>query len=319
MRVNVPVELAPPVTVLGLNVSDVNEAAVTVRVAVLVRPYTPEIEAVVVEDTALVVMVNDAVVDPAAIVILAGTCAAKVLLLRRVTTDPLVGAAAFRVTVPVALFPPTTDVGLRVNDDKVGALIVRVVVLSTPYVAEIVAVVFTATGVVVIVNVAVREPAAIVMLAGTIAADVLLCSVTNAPPAGAAPLKVTVPVEEAPPVTVCGLLVSDDKLAALTVKVAVRVAPYVAVITAEEFTVTGVVVTEKVAVVAPAETFTLPGVCATAVLLLESVTRAPPVGAGPLRVTVAVELFPPIRLVGLSATVESVGGFTVRVAPCWLP
>jgi hypothetical protein len=51
-------------------------------------------------------------------------------------------------------------------------------------------------------------------------------------------------------------------------------------------------------------------------LLLESVTTSPAAGAPPLRVTVAVELLPPVRLAGLSATEvkpaassESVAGF----------
>lgn len=54
----------------------------------------------------------------------------------------------------------------------VGAFTASVVVLVTPHVAERVAVVFTATGNVVIVKVAVREPAAMVTLEGTFAAPV---------------------------------------------------------------------------------------------------------------------------------------------------
>jgi len=55
------------------------------------------------------------------------------------------------------------------------------------------------------VNVALLAPAATVTLAGTVAVDVLLLvRVTAAPPAGAGPLSVTVPVEESPPVTVVG-------------------------------------------------------------------------------------------------------------------
>ena len=38
--------------------------------------------------------------------------------------------------------------------------------------------------------------------------------------------------------------------------------------------------------------------------LLESVTTAPPAGAGPSSVTVAVTLVPPVTLVGLSENVE---------------
>ena len=63
------------------------------------------------------------------------------------------------------------------------------------------------------------------------------------------------------------------------------------------------VVTVNVAVVDPAETVTLLGVVAD-VLLSESVTRMPPVGAGPLRVTVPIELVPPGTVVGFMETDE---------------
>ena len=69
------------------------------------------------------------------------------------------------------------------------------------------------------------------------------------------------------------------------------------------------VCTVKVALVAPAGTVTLEGTLATAVLLLESVTWAPPAGAGPLRVTVPVEdCKPPTTLVGFSVSDERGGG-----------
>ena len=66
------------------------------------------------------------------------------------------------------------------------------------------------------------------------------------------------------------------------------------------------VFTVKVAVVFPAETETLDGTVATDVLLLERVTTAPPEGAAAVRVTVPVELFPPLTLVGLRVSEESV-------------
>ena len=72
-------------------------------------------------------------------------------------------------------------------------------------------------------------------------------------------------------------------------------------------TATALVLTVKDALVAPAATVTLEGTLATVVLLLESVTCAPPVGAGPLSVTVPVDEFPPVTLVGLSVNEESVG------------
>jgi len=71
--------------------------------------------------------------------------------------------------------------------------------------------------------------------------------------------------------------------------------------------VTALVLTVKAALVAPAGTVTLEGTVAAAVLLLESVTCAPPAGAGPLNVNVPVEdCAPPITLVGLSVSDESV-------------
>jgi len=74
---------------------------------------------------------------------------------------------------------------------------------------------------------------------------------------------------------------------------------------------TTLVLTVKVAVVAPAGTATLEGTLA-APLLLESATCAPPVGAGPLNVTVPVEdCTPPITLVG-SASARRVWGLEER-------
>jgi len=67
---------------------------------------------------------------------------------------------------------------------------------------------------------------------------------------------------------------------------------------------TALVLTVKDALVAPAATVTLEGTLAAVVLLLESVTCAPPVGAGPLSVTVPVEEFPPVTLVGFSEIEE---------------
>jgi len=67
---------------------------------------------------------------------------------------------------------------------------------------------------------------------------------------------------------------------------------------------TALVLTTNDALVAPAATVTLAGTLAAVVLLLESATCAPPVGAGPLSVTVPVEEFPPVTLVGFSESEE---------------
>ena len=67
---------------------------------------------------------------------------------------------------------------------------------------------------------------------------------------------------------------------------------------------TPLVVMVNVAVVAPAATGTLPGTWA-AMLLLDRVTTAPPVGAAPVRVTVPLEELPPVTLDGLRDTEPS--------------
>jgi hypothetical protein len=69
---------------------------------------------------------------------------------------------------------------------------------------------------------------------------------------------------------------------------------------------TALVLTVNVALVAPAATVTLDGTLAAVVLLLESVTTAPPDGAAPLSVTVPVDEFPPVTLVGFTESEERV-------------
>ena len=80
-----------------------------------------------------------------------------------------------------------------------------------------------ATGLVVAVKVAVVAPASTVTDAGTWAAAVLLdVKLTTAPPAAAGAFEVTVPVDDTPPRTDVGLTLTPLSVAAVTVKVAVR-------------------------------------------------------------------------------------------------
>lgn len=78
--------------------------------------------------------------------------------------------------------------------------------------------------------------------------------------------------------------------------------------------VTGVLVptadvgTANVALVDPAGTVTLAGTLATAVLLLDSDTTAPPLGAPEVSVTVPVEPVPPVTLDGFTETADSEAG-----------
>lgn len=111
---------------------------------------------------------------------------------------------------------------------------------------------------VVTVKVAVVAFAATVTLASTCAALMLLLdSVTTAPPDGAGPFRVTVPVAEAPAGTEVGFKLTELSTGAVTVKLAFWVAPYVPEIVSDVFTPTGLVLTGNVAVVVLAATVTL--------------------------------------------------------------
>jgi hypothetical protein len=180
------------------------------------------------------------------------------------------------------------------------------------------------TNIAVTVNVTEFMFAGTTTLAGTVAAAVLLLdSVTVAPPDGAVPLKVTVAIEfETPPVTVVGLSARFDSVGGFTVSVALAVPPPVSV--AEMWEVdneaTGALVTVNVAELLPAGTVTeVPDRVATAVLSLATLTTTPSVGAVAFRITVAVEVLPPITLGGSSVTAEICGGFTIRFAVLGTP
>jgi len=150
-------------------------------------------------------------------------------------------------------------------------------------------------------NVFVVAPAATVTETGTVAAALLLVSVTTAPPTGAALPSVTVPVLLTLPVTAVGFTLTPFKAAAgFSVIVEILDAPRdVAVMLTCVAAVTVLVVTANVFVVAPAATVTETGTVAAA-LLLVSVTTAPPGGAALLSVTVPVLSAPPISTEGLN-------------------
>jgi hypothetical protein len=95
-----------------------------------------------------------AVVDPEGTVTEAGTVAAG-LLLARATAVPEAPAGPDRVTEPVEVLPPVSNVGLSVTDSKAAGLMVRVPVLVWPLrLAEIVTGSCALTPVVVTVKVA---------------------------------------------------------------------------------------------------------------------------------------------------------------------
>src|SRR5258707_13235488 len=123
-----------------------------------------------------------------------------------------------------------------------------------------------ATAVVVTVNVAVVLPASTVTLVGTVPAALFLDKATEMPPFGAALVKVTVPVEEVPPVTLVGLTETDEIGRAAgreRTEVSVVAVSLKEMVTAVD-EATAVVVTVNVAVVLPASTAKLAGTVAAA-------------------------------------------------------
>jgi len=134
------------------------------------------------------------------------------------------------------------------------------------------------------------------------------------PALGAAPLSTTVPVAGVPETTVVGSIVRLVRVGGLIVNgTPIEELPKVPLIVATTFAGTGVVVTGKVALVAPAATMT--GLVTFAEELLEETAmESPPAGAALEIVNVPVELMPPIRLVGDRVTVFRVGAVMVKVA-----
>ena len=125
-------------------------------------------------------------------------------------TVPPVGAGPSRVIVPTEDIPPTTVVGDKVKLVSLAGVTVNVVVCEKPANdAVIVAADAAPTARVPIEKVAVFEPSATVIDAGTVAFGVLETSATEVPPETANPLRVTVPVAVWLPTTLAGETVTE--------------------------------------------------------------------------------------------------------------
>jgi hypothetical protein len=100
----------------------------------------------------------------------------------------------------------------------------------------------------------------------------------------------------------------------VTVRLAVKTAPFVAEILTVVEVATIFVETVKVAVLLPGATVTLAGTVAAEVRLLERTTSMPPAGAGPENVTVPVDGVSPWTVVGFRLKPIRVGAVTVKFA-----
>lgn len=313
--ITVPVEVLPPVREYRLRVREDSSGCTETYAGKFRLLYDAVIWTPVLVVTAAAGRVNVVVVLPAGTVTLVGTVTA-LLVLVSVTGRPPVGAAAFRVSVPVTVAPPppTRLVGLRAKDWSQGLIVSTAFCVDPLYAAVRVADIVEVTLLAVTENVFVVPPAGTVTEDGRVTSDVLLLErLTTAPFAGAGPPSVTVPVAWVPlvsaPITLVGFKARDSSHG-LTVKVAVFVTPLLA---AEIVTLTGLltafVLTANVAEVWPAATVTEAGTVTTDVLLLESVTVTEAVAA-PVKVTVPVTgatVEPPVTLSGETVVLESAG------------
>jgi len=143
LRVTDPWDAFPPTTLAGLRLTlDTVTAGAGLTVSVADRVTPPAVAEMVADVTAVtdvVVIVKVALVAPAGTVTLAGTVVAAELS-ESVTTTPPEGAAALRVTVPVAELPPTTLAGLMLTPVRVGVAdgftVSIAVCVTPPYVAR---------------------------------------------------------------------------------------------------------------------------------------------------------------------------------------
>lgn len=227
--VTVPVEVAPATRVVGFKTRDARLAGLTVTDAVIaVCCFTAEIVTGVAAATPSVVTVNVTDVAPEGTVTEVGTVAAAVFELKMKTGTPPVGAAGEIVTVPVTLLPPMTVAGASVRPVGRGAVVVSdEFAKEAPRAAEMVFATSLPTSVVVAVNVAVEAVAGTVTDAGTLTTEVSEhVKATTAPPVGAEPLMVIVPVDGCPPATTEGLKTNDRTTgAAVRARATLFVAP----------------------------------------------------------------------------------------------
>jgi hypothetical protein len=173
----------------------------------------------------------------------------------------------------------------------------------------------------VIVKVVDVAPAGTVTVAGTVADALELESETTVPPAGAAPFSVTLfAVDDAPPVTEVGLSVRVDSDGGFTVIATLFDDPlYAATTVMLTAALTVDVVLENVTEVAAAGITTDAGIDSVG-SESESVTTAPPAGAGPFRATLfVVAVRPPTGEVEASVRLASPSGTTVNVPDLVVP
>src|SRR5262245_391306 len=184
--------------------------------------------------------------------------------------------------------------------------------LTPPRLPVMVTGVFAVTVEVVTVKPAEVAPAGTLTTGWGLATRLLVASVTDAPPAGAGPLRSTVPDTLLPPTTVGEASVTDERSGALgsgatLMKTDLVTPPAVASTCTDVPSETGLDVMVKLFALFPAGMDTVGGTWTTDGLLLVSVAAPPPGGASITTETVPRVEVPPIRPVGLAPKANSVG------------
>jgi len=235
----------PNTTLAGLAIS----AGFTVRLAIT------EVDPVdAVTETAVTLLTEPAAAEnvwlalPAATTTDAGTGIAPGSLLVKLTVSPPAGAIPVSSTVPVTTWPRSTVVRLNDNPLTTAGFTVSVAdVLLEPDVAVTTTLFAVATLVVAPVKLCEALPAGTTIPAGRVTEGSELLSETATPPAGAAGLILTLPLNPAPPVTEGGVSVtdtSDGEADGFTVRVPTAVVvPVVATTVAMSVLLTAPVVT----------------------------------------------------------------------------
>ncbi len=292
---SVPAPVIDPLAQLNEDRFVVGAGAASCRAKLFVTPLALAVNvavcAVLTDET---VPVNVALLAPAAMVTVAGTVTAE-LLLARLTVKPPLGAAALNATVQESVPAPVIDPLAQLNEDRfvvgAGAASCRTKLFVTPLALAVnVAVCAVLTDETVPVNVALLAPAAMVTVAGTVTAELLLARLTVKPPLGAAALNAT--VQESVPAPVIDPLaqLNEDRFVvgagAASCRTKLFVTPLaLAVNVAVCAVLTDETVAVNVALLAPAAMVTVAGTV-TAELLLARLTVKPPLGAAALSATV---------------------------------
>lgn len=191
-RVTVPVLLPPAMTEVGKNFREFGVLGFTVKVLLTAEPLRLADTLTVVDALTLFVTTGKVATDaPDGTVTQPGieaTAELPLTTLRTIAVSETVGAP--RVTVPVVLNPPTSDVGLNFKELGTSGVRVRTALRFEPLKEPAsVAVVLLATAVVVTVTVALVAPVGMVTLGGSTASELLLERFVTAPPTGATPTR----------------------------------------------------------------------------------------------------------------------------------